>query len=146
MKNQKICAVTGRNSSGVVSNQGEVNANISQAIEDKVAQLIESGVTEFRCDAECGFPLQVAETIIALRDVRGRAGLSVPRLHVVTPYETQTSDWSEAARDRYYAVHEAADEVTLMQTRFSEDCYEKCERFMVEGSDVAFCEESAVVV
>ena len=39
-------------------------------------------------------------------------------------------------RDRYFAVHEKADTVTMISNYYTADCYEKAERYMRERGDI----------
>jgi len=131
MKSKTTCAV-------VSGNKNETRLEIAAKIE----KLVENGVTDFLCDCERGFPLTVAEVVIGLRDARKSQGLNTPRLCVVAPHEEQTTDWDEDSRDRYYAVHEQADEVLFLQAHFSDGCHERCEQYMIDNSDFVLREEA----
>ncbi len=56
-------------------------------------------------------------------------------MHIAVPYEEQSKNWTEDVRDRYFAVHEQADEVVMVGTQFTVDCYETADRYMLDRSD-----------
>lgn len=57
-------------------------------------------------------------------------------LHVVIPFEEQTTDWSEEIRDRYFTVHERADSVEMACAKYQEDCSKIAEQRMIDVSDL----------
>jgi len=87
-------------------------------------------VSDFFTNCERGFPLWAAEAIIASRSFREEPA----RLHVLIPHEEQARRWSVDERDRYYRVHEAADSVTMLQTSYTDECYENADTFMINRS------------
>ena len=119
-----------------------------------IQRLCLQGYDTFQVDAEYGVPLWTAEFVLALKE------FNPIRLHIFTPYEEQTTNWSEDLRDRYFSVHAKADDVRLMQNQFSEDCYERAAKHMTNQSDLlvvcgavgslpetaAFAEQSGVKV
>ena len=58
------------------------------------------------------------------------------QLHIIMPYEEQAANWSEYHRDRYFAVHEAADSVEMVQAQYSDECAENALRTMIDKSDL----------
>jgi len=146
MENKLICAVTGKNIFEIGNGQSETNyknMEIKRSIAKKVTELIESGVTDFLCNAEQGFPLWASEIILNLRDARIKQGLSSFRLHIVMPHEEQANDWNDDVHERFFSVHENADEVLILHRRFNKDCYENCERFMIDQCDVLFTDDES---
>lgn len=119
-----------------------------------IQRLCLQGYDTFQVDAEYGVPLWAAEFVLALKE------FNPIRLHIFTPYEEQTTNWSEDLRDRYFSVHAKADDVRLLQSQFSEDCYERAAKHMTNQSDLlvicgaagslpetaAFAEQSGVKV
>ena len=144
MKNKMICAITGRNIVQIGNGQSETyykNINIKKAIAENMTELIEAGVTDFMCNAEYGFPLWACEILLALQKVRIQQGLSVFRLHIVMPHETQADDYSDEVHERFYEVHAKADAVLVLYRQYREDCYRNCERFMIDHCDVLFTDD-----
>ena len=52
------------------------------------------------------------------------------------PCESQAEKWPEPLRDRYYAVLSKCDREVLLQTRYTPDCMEKRNRYMVDHADL----------
>ena len=74
----KICAITGRSYEEIGNVRTEIyfeNADIKISFENKIWDLVESGVTDFICNGVYGVPLWKAEFILRLRDYRARDGL-----------------------------------------------------------------------
>jgi len=144
MKKKIICAVAGKNIKELGNGKSETyykNLNIKLSIMERISELITNGVTDFLCNAEYGFNLWTAEIILTLRDMRIQQGLGAVRLHIVQPYEEQAAEWSDDIHERYYAVCEKADSVFMLYTQFRDDCYEKCDRFMIDNCDILFTDD-----
>ena len=92
--------------------------------------MIAQGCQEFITTCEYGAALWAAEAVVVLKQFND------VKLRVMIPYEEQTSRWPEPFRDRYFSVHQKADAVELVDTRFEEECYEKAHRMMIEKSDI----------
>jgi uncharacterized phage-like protein YoqJ len=136
--------VTGKNIFQIGNGQSETyykTVDIKYAIYERVAEFAESGVTDFLCNAEYGFPLWACEILIALRDIREQHGLSSFRVHIIKPYEEQGWDWSDDVHERFSEVHEKADAVLLLHRHYRDDCHERSERFMIDNCDFLFCDD-----
>ena len=104
-------------------------SKIKEELRDTIWKLFCEGYTEFYSNCEYGVSLWAAETVIALKmynDIK---------LHIVMPHEEQATQWPEEYRDRFFTVHEKADTVTIISNHYTEDCYEKAERYMRERAD-----------
>ena len=102
---------------------------IKEKLRDTIWGLYCEGYNEFWVNCEYGVPLWAAEIIIALKmynDIK---------LHIAMPYEEQATKWAEEYRDRFFTVHEKADTVTIISNHYTEDCYEKAERYMCDRAD-----------
>lgn len=103
-------------------------------IRNRLFELIQSlcmeGFDSFYVNCNYGILLWAAEFIAQLKKC------NLIELHIVIPYEEQTTNWPEEFRDRYFAVHAQADSVELAATQFCEDCYTKADRRMIGESDV----------
>lgn len=104
------------------------------AFKQKLRELIWNcycgGVTEFYVNMEYGIPFWSAETICALKNYNDI------HLHIVIPYENQTRDWHEDLRDRYYKVHESADNIEFASSDYNDDCYNEADEAMADESDI----------
>ena len=88
------------------------------------------GYDNFYVNCDYGTPMWAAEFILNLK-----AGNEV-KLHIMIPYEEQTTDWPEEIRDRYFAIHEKADSVTLAHTQYDPFCYQDTNEKMINKSDL----------
>lgn len=55
-------------------------------------------------------------------------------LECAIPYEGQAIQWSVEQRERYFSILEKCDEETMLQTRYTKDCMQKRNRYMVDHS------------
>lgn len=88
------------------------------------------GYTTFYTNCEYGIPLWSAEIICALKmynDIH---------LHLVIPYEAQCTAWCHEWRNRYLAVQEQADQITMASIPYDHDCYEHADKLMFDDSDM----------
>ncbi len=91
------------------------------------------------CNREYGVPMWAAEIVLALRSEC--PGI---RRHVAVPYEDQTALWNENARERYFAIHEAADTVGILMGSLQTDverAYHLAEQEMLRRSTVVLAVE-----
>lgn len=57
-------------------------------------------------------------------------------LESAIPCETQASRWSEELRDRYFDIASKCNKETLIQSRYTPDCMQNRNRYMVDQADV----------
>ena len=122
-------------------NESEKPFSIIKAkVYETVWDLYCKGYDSFYVNCNYGVPLWVAEFILSLK-----AGNQIA-LHIMIPYEEQTTDWTEELRNRYFAIHEKADSVTLANTKYYSSCYQDTDKQMIDKSDilVIFGEENSV--
>lgn len=104
------------------------------AVKAKVWEAIWSlycgGYDRFYVNCDYGIPLWAAEWILSLK-----IGNKI-ELHIMIPYEEQTTEWLEEMRDRYFAVHAKADSVTMVSTQYDASCYQDTNERMIDESDV----------
>lgn len=55
-------------------------------------------------------------------------------LECAIPYEEQAAQWSPEQRERYFTIVEKCDKETMLQTRYTKDCMQKRNRYMVDHS------------
>lgn len=103
-------------------------------VRNKLFELIQSlcmeGCTQFYTNCEYGISLWAAEFITELKKC------NPIQLHVVIPYEEQTTNWPEDFRMRYFNVHRTADSAELISAHFQEKCYNYADKHMIDESDV----------
>lgn len=103
---------------------------IKSRLRDKIWELYCKDFNSFYVNCEYGVPLWTAEIICAMKMY------SDIRLNIVMPYEEQPVDWNEEYRDRYYKAHACADNVYMVGTHYSSDCYNEADRYMIDNSDI----------
>ena len=104
---------------------------IKGRLRETIWKLFCEGYTGYYVNCEYGIPLWTAEIITALKlynDID---------LNIVVPFEEQCRDWCEENRDRYYALHEKADNVVFACREFEEGCYDIAAEMMIDESDLA---------
>ncbi len=105
---------------------------LKQVLIEILWRLYQGGYTDFCVNCDYGVPLWAAEVICAMKQYHSI------HLHLVIPFEEQSTNWPEALRDRYFAVHEKADTVVFARNHPEEDCWEEADRRMVKCSDLVF--------
>ena len=114
---------------GFINEYEQPYIRIKNELRDTIWKLFCEGYTEFYSNCEYGVSLWAAEIVIALKmynDIK---------LHIVMPHEEQATQWPEEYRERFFTAHEKADTVTIRLNHYTEDCYEKAERYMRERAD-----------
>lgn len=97
----------------------------------QILTLYENGVTDFYTDCEVGASMWGAELVLAL--MRQHQEI---RLFCVLPYEEQAKKWTPELRDRYYVILEKSSGNTLISTHYSDDCYRRCGRYLVNHAGI----------
>ena len=89
------------------------------------------GYDTFCLNCDYGVPLWAAEFIC----LQKAAGNPIT-LNIFMPYEEQAAGWVESQRNRYFSIHEKADDVVLVSTQFHPECYRKADERMMDESDL----------
>ena len=129
----KYCTISGSMVQKLSYAQDELHPDcvaLKLALTEEISGLCNSGVTNFFTNAEYGVPLWAAEVIVAMRGFR----VTPPKIHIIVPYENQAVRWNEQIRERYYNIHESADTVTMLNSQYSDDCYDAADEFMIDNS------------
>ncbi|MDE6087328.1 MAG: DUF1273 domain-containing protein [Oscillospiraceae bacterium] len=105
-------------------------STIKAKVWETVWDLYCRGYDNFYVNCDYGTPMWAAEFILNLK-----AGNEV-KLHIMTPYEEQTTDWPEELRNRYFDIHAKADSVTLAHTQYDSFCYQDTDEKMIDESDL----------
>ena len=112
------------------TNRNSRSVGIKVQVWKTVWELYCKGYDSFYVNCDYGTPMWAAEFILNLK-----AGNKI-ELHIMTPYEEQTTDWPEELRNRYFAIHEKADSVTLVNTHYYPFCYQETDEEMIARSDL----------
>lgn len=78
-----------------------------------------------------GIDILCAELVLELKEHYPRI-----TLECALPCETQAAYWSEDNRDRYFSAIERCDKESLLQTRYTKDCFMKRNKYMINKSDI----------
>lgn len=123
----KFCTISGFQITGEdIRTENQVKLMLGKEIID----LYQQGYQNFVCNCELGVALWAAEMVIELS-----LTLSI-RLNIAVPHELQAKNWSDFWREIYYKVHEKADVVIFVNKQYRDGCYEECDRFMIDHSDM----------
>ena len=115
----------------ISKNEYEPNAILfKQKLREIIWKLHCQGVDSFYCNCELGIPLWTAEIVCGLKKYNNIS------LNLCIPYEEQCREWAEDLRDRYYRIHENADDVQIVNQQFHEGCYDSADEVMADVSDV----------
>jgi uncharacterized phage-like protein YoqJ len=89
------------------------------------------GVTAFLTGMARGPELWGAEIVLDLK--RAYPDQEI-QLIAMIPYIGQSDRWPEPYRDRYWAVLQAADDATALQSRYAPRCILQCSRYMIDNA------------
>lgn len=113
----------------------KLDESVSQCeqIKNRLREEIKRMITEFEvCHFICGMDLGVdfwaAEIVLDMKTTYPVT------LECAIPHEGQANEWSEESRDRYFSIVQLADYETMLQTRYTPDCFRKCNHYMVDHS------------
>lgn len=127
------CCVTGLTPMSLPFGFDEENAlafALREVLQQEIEKVIESGCTRFLTGMEWGVEIICAEIILKLKEQH-------PQVHLVCilPYEEQAAKWNEEYRDRYFDILERSNDMKLISTRFTSDCYRLRDEYIVQHSN-----------
>ena len=134
----KSCVIAGRTVAELPFGMDEEHPDciaLKLCLSNKIAELNADGVKEFYVNAEYGVGLFAGEVIAVLRDTLGI------KLNIVMPHEYQANRYSPEIRDRFFSLHESADEFKLLSTMEHEGCYHDADMYMVDYSDILLTDD-----
>lgn len=103
-------------------------------LDGAVAAAAAAGYRTFISGMAAGFDLAAAESVVRIRG----AGEDV-RLVAAVPFAGQPAGFSAADRTRYETLLRQADEVRVLEGRYSHGCYYRRDEWMVERSGRVIC-------
>jgi uncharacterized phage-like protein YoqJ len=130
----KKCAFTGHRPQSLPFGFDESDERciaLKSAMQERIVALIENeGVTHFITGMALGVDTFAAEIVLNLKT-------KYPHiiLESAIPCETQAVKWSVAARERYYSIAAKCDKETMLQRKYTPDCMEKRNKYMVDNSN-----------
>lgn len=90
----------------------------------------QDGVRHFLTGMALGVDTWAAEIVLSLRK---RWSLT---LEAVIPCKGQDTRWPSESRERYQSILAQCDKVTLLQERYTPDCFGKRNRYMIDHSQL----------
>ena len=102
---------------------------LKRRIRDAVESAYEEGYCHFLCGMAQGCDLYFCEIVLALRAKHPEV-----TLEAAVPCPTQADDWPEAERQRYGQLLAACDSETLVSARYTPDCMQRRNRYLVDHS------------
>lgn len=130
----KTCAFTGQcpqSFSFGFNEEDESCINLKKARREQILSLIENkGAAHFISGMEIGTDMYAAEIVLGLKAFY--PGIT---LECAIPCECQAEKWPEDLRNRYFDIASKCDTETLVQTHYTQDCKDKCSRYMVDHAD-----------
>jgi len=127
------CTVSGNTVQDYYYGQDESHpacVSLKLALSERISELCSQGILDFFTNCEYGLSMWAAESIVAMRGFRD----TPCRVHIIMPFEEQPLKYPDSVRERFYDLHAAADSVTMMNTQFTEDCYQETDEFMIKRS------------
>ena len=128
----KTCGLTGcrlkKFGYGVNSIQCD---ELKNRLEELIIKLIEKeGVTHFIFGVALGVDTYAANIVLKLK-----SDYPMITLECAIPRETYAVKWNERDRDIYYDLLLKSDKETLLQQKYTSDCMQKRNEYMVDNSD-----------
>lgn len=104
---------------------------LKDALRTEIVRLIEENeVTHFISGMAIGVDMYGAEIVLELK--KTYPGIT---LECAIPCETQANKWKAALREQYYDIAAQCDKETMLQTKYTPDCMNKRNRYMVDHAD-----------
>ena len=130
----KVCAFTGHRPQKLSFGYNENDPRcdkLKALLAKEIERLyLEEGVRHFISGMALGVDTYAAEAVLALRERYPDV-----TLEAAIPCESQAIKWREEARDRYFDIIERCDKETMVSRRYTPDCMEKRNRYMVDQAD-----------
>ena len=128
----KTCCFTGHRPQKLGYGENSIQCDeLKNRLEELIIELIEKeGVTHFISGVALGVDTYAANIVLNLKTQY--PGIT---LECAIPCETQAVKWNERDRDIYYDLLVKCDKKTLLQQKYSSDCMQKRNEYMVDNSD-----------
>ena len=122
---QRRCCFTGHRPERL----GIPEIEVISGLKKEIRQAIADGFQTFISGMARGVDLWAAEIVLALRD----EGIAI-RLICASPYRGFESRWSREWQERYRRVMEQADLIRFICAKYSRDCFQRRNQWMVDHS------------
>ena len=109
---------------------GQLCLQLKNQLQEEIKRMItQQQVRHFLCSMELGTEMWAAEIVLKLK-----ADYPIT-LECVMSHEGVADHWSEKDRDWYFSIVQRADYETMLQTRYTSDCEDKCSQYLEKHSD-----------
>ena len=128
----KTCCFTGHRPQKLGYGKNSIQCDeLKSKLEELIIELIEmEAVTHFISGVALGVDTYAANIVLNLKtqypDIT---------LECAIPCENQAEKWNERDRDVYYDLISKCDEETLLQQKYTADCMQRRNEYMVDNSD-----------
>ena len=128
----KTCCFTGHRPQKLGYGENSIQCDeLKDRLEELIIELIEKeAVTHFISGVALGVDTYAANIVLNLKSQY--PGIT---LECAIPCETQATKWNERDRDVYYDLISKCNKETLLQQKYSSDCMQKRNEYMVDNSD-----------
>ncbi len=128
----KTCCFTGHRPQKLGYGENSIQCDeLKNKLSELIRELIEKeGVTHFISGVALGVDTYAAEIVLSLK-----AQYTYITLECAIPCETQAIRWNERDRDIYYDILSKCDKETLLQQKYTADCMQRRNEYMVDNSD-----------
>ncbi len=128
----KTCCFTGHRPQKLGYGENSIQCDeLKNKLSELIRELIEKeGVTHFISGVALGVDTYAAEIVLSLK-----AQYPYITLECAIPCETQAIKWNERDRDIYYDILSKCDKETLLQQKYTADCMQRRNEYMVDNSD-----------
>lgn len=128
----KTCCFTGHRPQKLGYGENSIQCDeLKNKLLELIRELIEKeGVTHFISGVALGVDTYAAEIVLSLK-----AQYPYITLECAIPCETQAIKWNERDRDIYYDILSKCDKETLLQQKYTADCMQRRNEYMVDNSD-----------
>lgn len=131
---KKTCCFSGHRPEGLPGGGNEETAEahaLKSALHRSIEQAVRAGYTHFISGMSRGIDFWAAEHILFLQ-----GGNSALTLEAAVPCAAQADRWSPDDRLRYESILQRAHEVTQVQFRYTSNCFQKRNQYMVDKSSL----------
>lgn len=134
MDRQKTCCFSGHRAAKLPwgSNENDPRClSLKRELDNALKVLYSTGTRHFICGMALGSDMYFAEAVIALR-----AAHPDVTLEAAIPCPDQAERWESGQRERYERLVDACDVRTIISQRYTPDCMDRRNRYMIENSSV----------
>lgn len=129
-----VCAFTGHRPEKFPWKDDEADSrctDLKAALAAQIAELADSGVTDFLSGMARGVDIWTALAVLALRDKNSKI-----KLHCILPDTIQADQWSDSEQETYYQILKQSDSIVYVSREPHKSGMMDRNHFMVDHADV----------